>query len=243
MIRVTWFSAVLLGMCLGFPFKHVIVSNACHAQDSQKATPGRKVLRFPSDQSVGVLRVGRLKGPSVVVDYEVDFEETTFFAAKGTIEVSEEGFVELQVGSVEDLEFLEQLSPSALQGLIITGLEIDRKSLAWITRLEGLQCLQLFECEFQKDTFEDAKRLPSLRAAIVYSTKLDGHAFAGWIANFPKLEYLSMRPSLDAIAYQKLSGHPHSGNDDDRYRERPNRMAIRTTSAPCIASTESRLRR
>ena len=179
MIRVTCASIALLGMCLGFPFKHEKVPSACHAHDNQKASPSRRALCFPSDQSVGVLRVGRLKGPSVVVDFEVDFEQITVFAAKGNIEVSEEDFLELQVGSVDDLEFLEQLSPGALQGLTITGLEINRNALALITRLEGLKCLKLNRCEFKKDTFEDAKSLSSLRAISVFSTTLDGLAFAG----------------------------------------------------------------
>ena len=208
MNRVTCNRIVLLGMCLGFPFQHDNVSSACHAQDSQKASPSRRALCFPSDQSVGVLRVGRLKGPSVIVDFEVDFEQITVIAAKGKIEVSEEDFLELQVGPVDDLEFLEQLSPEALQGLTITGLEINRNALALLTRLEGLQCLRLNGCEFKKDTFEDAKSLSSMRAISVFSTTLDGLAFAGWIATLPKLEYLYTRPSLDALGYQKLSGHP-----------------------------------
>ena len=213
MNRVTCIGFVLLGMCFGFPFQHEIVSSACHAQDSQKPSPSRRVLRFPSDQSVGVLRVGRLKGPSVVVDFEVDFEHIKVIAAKGDVEVPEEEFLELQVGSVDDLTFLEQLSPGALQGLTISGLEINRNALALITRLEGLKCLRLYECEFKKDTFEEAKSLSSLRAISIHSTTkeglaLDGLAFAGWIATLPKLEYLYMRPSLDALAYQKLIGHP-----------------------------------
>ena len=213
MKRLTWFCIVLLGMCHGFPFQHENVSIACHAQDDHEASPSRRVLFFPNDQSVGVLRVGRLKGPRVVVDYEVNLEQTKVIAAKGSIEVSEEDFVELQVGSVDDLEFLEQLSPGALQGLTISGLEINRNALARITRLEGLKCLALNGCEFKKDTFEDAKSLSSLRAIFAYSSTLDGLpldglAFAGWIATLPKLESLYARPSLDALAYQKLSGHP-----------------------------------
>jgi Leucine-rich repeat (LRR) protein len=209
MYRVTWFSTVLLGIILGFTSKPESASSVCCAQDNQEVSPNRRMLRFPSDQSVGVLRAGRFKGPSVVVD----FEQIKVMAAKGNIEVSEEDFLELLVGSVDDLEFLEQLSPGALQGLTISGLEINRNALAMITRLEGLKCLRLNGCEFKKDTFEDAKSLSSLQAIVAFSSTvdglpLDGSTFAGWIATLPKLEYLYARPSLDSVAYQKLSGHP-----------------------------------
>ena len=90
MNRVICIGIVLLGLCLGFPFNHENVSSSCHAQDNQKASPSRRALRFPSDQSVGVLRVGRLKGPSVVMDFEVDFEHIKVIAAKGDVEVPED---------------------------------------------------------------------------------------------------------------------------------------------------------
>lgn len=213
MSRITWSRIVLLGMCVGFPFQQENLPRACHAQDIQKASTNRRVLHFPSDQSVGILRVGPLKGPSVIVDFQENFEPLTVVAAKGNVEVSEDDFVELEVGSVDDLKFLELLAPGSLQGLTMTGLEINRKALALITRLEGLKCLRLNGCEFQEDTFEDAKSLSSLQAVFVSSTNLDrlaldGPSFAGWLATLPKLEYLVARPSLDVLAYQKLSGHP-----------------------------------
>jgi len=202
--RVISISIVLAGLLQFVPSANLIVLNSCQAQDAQQAPSSLRTLRFPSDQPVGVLCVGRLKGPSVVMD----FEQLRSIPAKGEVQVSDKDFVELKVGSVDDLEFLEQLSPGALQGLEITGLEIDGKALASITRLDGLRTLRLSDCEFKKDTFEDAKQLSSLRAVIAYSTKMDGLTFANWIATMPKLEYLYTRPSLDALAYQKLSGHP-----------------------------------
>lgn len=204
MNRVNLASIVLSGMCLGFLVGIADELSACHAQDNQKASSKHRSLRFPADQSVGVLRVGRLKGPSVVMD----FEQTTGIAAKGDVEVSEEDFVELQVGSVDDLEFLEQLSPGALQGLQVTGLEIDRKAISFITRLDGLQNLRLERCEFKKDAFDEARTLSSLQAISINSDSNGSPTFAGWIATMPKLAYLYARPSLDAVEYQKLSGHP-----------------------------------
>ena len=200
--RVRAIGFAVSGMLLCLPLEFKLVSNSCHAQDSQKTFSSRSLL-FPSDQSVGVLRLGMLKGPSVLLD----FEQSKGIAAKGNVEVAENDFVELRVGSVDDLEFLEQLSPDALQGLTITGLEIDRKALSFITRLDGLKLLQFFACDFRKDTFEDAKSLYLLQTITVISKTLDGPTFAGWTATLPKLEYLYTRPSLDALAYQKLSGH------------------------------------
>ncbi len=205
MYRVTLLSTVLFGISLGLLFfKHENSASNGPSQDNQNAFPSRRELSFPSDQSVGVLQVGRLKGPSVVLD----FQQLKRIAAKGSIEVSGDDFVQLLVGSVDNLKFLEQLSPGALQGLTITGLKIDRNALALITRLEGLVSLSLDDCEFTKDTFEEAKSLSSLRAINVNSTALDVLAFAGWIATLPKLEQVYARPALDALAYQKLSGHP-----------------------------------
>jgi len=204
MNRVTWIGIVLFGMYLGSSSNHVDLSSACHAQDNQKASAGQRVLHFPSDQSVGVLRVGRLKGPNFIMD----FEQLRSIAAKGEVQVSDDDFVDLNVGSVDDLEFLEQLPPGALQGLEVTGLVIDRKALALITRLDGLRTLRLAKCEFKKDTLEEAKSLSRLQGVDVDTTTLDGLAFASWIATMPQLEYLNTRPSLDALAYGKLSGHP-----------------------------------
>lgn len=204
MNRVTWIGIVLFGMYLGFSSKHVDLSSACHAQDNPKAYSGQRVLHFPSDQSVGVLRVGRLKGPNFIMD----FEQLRSIAAKGEVQVSDDNFVDLNVGSVDDLGFLEQLPPGALQGLEVTGLVIDRKALALITRLDGLRTLRLAKCQFKKDTFEEAKSLSSLLGADVDTTTLDGLTFASWIATMPQFEYLNTRPSLDALAYGKLSGHP-----------------------------------
>ena len=204
MYRVNLASIVLSGVCLGFLFVIADGLSACHAQDNQKASSKHRSLRFPSDQSVGVLRVGRLKGPNVVMD----FEQTSGIAAKGNVEVSEDDFVELQVGSVDDLEFLEQLSPGALQGLQVTGLQIDRKSLSFITRLDGLQNLRFERCEFKEDAFDGAKKLSFLQAISINSESKSSPTFAGWIATMPKLAYLYARPSLDAREYLKLSGHP-----------------------------------
>lgn len=204
MNRVNLASIVLSGMCLGFLFDHTEELSACHAQDNQRASSNHHSLRFPADQSVGVLRVGRLKGPCVVTD----FEQTSGIAAKGIVEVSEDDFVELQVGSVDDLEFLEQLSPGALKGLQVTGLEIDRKALSFITRLDGLQNLRFERCAFKKDAFDEARTLSSLQAISINSDISAAPTFAGWIATMPKLAYLYARPSLDALEYRKLSGHP-----------------------------------
>lgn len=78
MYRVTWFSTVLLGFILGLLFKHDEAASDCPAQEKQNASSSRRELLFLfSDQSVGVLQVGRLKGPSVIASESLSNQESS----------------------------------------------------------------------------------------------------------------------------------------------------------------------
>ena len=221
MNRITSVSIISARIVLYSLLANTIILSSCRAQDAKQTSPGNRLLCFPSDQSVGVLLVGRLKGVSLLDD----FEQHRRIAAKGNVELGPmDEFAELQVGSVDDLGFLEQLAPDALQGLNIVGLEIDRENFSFITRLQGLKKLNFGTCQFKKDTFEEAKSLPSLQAISVYSrTTLDA-TFAVWIAALPKLECLLAIPPIDPSDYQKFNDHPslttttiHIGNDQTQW--------------------------
>lgn len=192
-----------IGLC--FLLGTMFFLSPAQAQVSQQASPGNRILCFPSEESVGVLLVGRLKGPKV----SDGFEQHRRIAAKGDVELLPlDEFIELQVGTVDDLGFLEKLSPDALQGLSVVGLEIDRENLSFITHLQGLKQINFGTCQFKKKTFEDAKTLPSLQAISIHSrTALDA-TFAGWIATLPKLECVGEIPPIAPLDYQKFNNNP-----------------------------------
>lgn len=192
-----------IGLC--FLLGTMFYLNPSLAQVSQQASPGNRLLCFPSDESVGVLLVGRLKGPKV----SDGFEQHRRIPAKGNVELLPlDEFVELQVGSVDDLGFLEELSPDALQGLSVVGLEIDRLNFSFITRLQGLKKLSFGDCRFKNDTFEEAKSLASLQEISVDFRTASDPKLVGWLATLPKLECLDHVPPIAALDYQKFNDHP-----------------------------------
>lgn len=205
MNRIVSAGILLARIGLSFLLGTMFVLSSAQSQVSQQNSPGNRLLCFPSDESVGVLLVGRLNGPKV----SDGFEQHRRIAARGNVELLPlDEFVELQVGTVDDLGFLEKLSPDALQGLSVVGLEIDRENLSFITHLQGLKQISFGTCQFKKETFDEAKILPSLQAISIHSrTALDA-TFAGWIATLPKLECVGEIPPIAPLDYQKFNDHP-----------------------------------
>ena len=158
------------------------------------------VVDFPADNSIGVVTVSK---PPHYVGKHLTFDQAAHVAhrAQGQVTVPKDGFIGLEVSgkSAEDLSFLTTLQPKALQSIKLRGAKLGKVEMGQLVKLKSLVKLELSNCEFSPDAFDDLPAMPELLSLSISQRSNENAAslpIAKWVAKLPKLESLYSRPSL-----------------------------------------------
>ena len=163
------------------PFAVTLYSNLSHAQELPE-----RVLRFPSDRSVGTV-YGRWADEDYrTAPWMPDHNEgwTVLAPARGDVAVPENTLVKLTVGTT-DLAYLRQLDPESLFFLDARHQKLTDADIAPISTLAGLRALDLSDAPLLSGAcLRQLGGLTELEWLDFARTPIDGLPL-GAIAQFP----------------------------------------------------------
>ena len=169
------------------PFAVTLYSNLSHAQELPE-----RVLRFPSDRSVGTV-YGRWADEDYrTVPWMPDHNEgwTVLAPARGDVVVPENTLVKLTVGTT-DLAYLRQLDPDAVYFLDARYQKLTDEDIAPIGTLAGLRALDLSDATHLSGAcLGQLGALTELEWLDFQRTPIDGLPL-GAIAQFPALQFVA----------------------------------------------------
>jgi len=151
---------------------------ACIPQKSY-ALAGEKVLQFPKNHSVGMIKFpGSKLAPT---------------PAKGTIKAPVQTHLQLECNyeSTNDLSFLEKLPPDSLFKLSLRKLEVKDEQLKHVAHLTGLEELDLEDSDITDKGLENLCALKKLRTLRLKSTLVTNKGLA-ILPCFTNLEDISL---------------------------------------------------
>ena len=170
------------------------------------------VLEFPTDNSVGIITVSnppQYEGKHLIFDQDA----RKVHQAYGRVTLPKDGFIGLELSekSAEDLSFLTTLQPNALHSIKLSGAKLGKAELAHLVELQSLVKLELSNCEFLPDAFDDLPAMPELLSLSI-TQRSNGNAaglpIAKWIAKLPKVEIFYSNPTPDVAALSEIGAHP-----------------------------------
>lgn len=179
-----------------------------------------RVLTFPDDLK-GSVYLGK---PPERIDSFIHVSpkgtDKHFVArARGDVEVPEKSFVCLELTKAEpgDLAFLSELPPDSIHSLVIRHSDLNRTAMRHISTQQSLAVLNLLNCGFTPNAFDELPVLPDLLDLRI-SRKSDNQqrdesgpinpGLAKWIASSRKIEYLHTTPQLTTGEFEHLRNHP-----------------------------------
>jgi Leucine Rich repeat len=189
----------------------------------QTASHSRRTIDFPN-RPVGTIYLWSK-------DYSGRSATATRYAtAQGLITIPQQAIIELAdvpVAEAESLEFLSNLQPDALQHLHLSNEPVSDKGLAAISKLKGLQCLNLDGTDVT-DAGLVHLDLPVLSALSLKDTKVTNEGVSHIAASLGTLNLLVLRgtqitdksaPSIGLLGRLEALDLSHTEITDDGLAE------------------------
>jgi beta-lactamase regulating signal transducer with metallopeptidase domain/thiol-disulfide isomerase/thioredoxin/protocatechuate 3,4-dioxygenase beta subunit/Leucine-rich repeat (LRR) protein len=153
---------------------------------------GTRVIQFPEDRSMGLVRVGELRPTDHM--WQVGWEEVGEAKGDMAVPVDKDVWLTIRADGFENLSFLEALGPDDIQALNFGYFDlkrIDENTLEHIAPLSGLKLLSLKRTSISAAGLQHLTKLKELEALWLQYAEISDEALK-YVGQIGSLLYLNL---------------------------------------------------